>query len=65
MLKELEIKRSYALMIKDGKFMCFDGISYFKKKNQSCLECSPSFGFNLFFFFLLHHFNLSPITTKK
>jgi len=32
MLKELEIKRSYALMIKDGKFMCFDGISCFKKK---------------------------------
>ena len=28
MLKELEIKRSSALVIKDGKFMCFE-ISFF------------------------------------
>jgi hypothetical protein len=50
-------------VIKEGKFVCFDGISCFKI--SSFLECSVSFGFSLFFSFLLPHVNLSPITTKK
>jgi hypothetical protein len=60
---ELEIKRSKALVLKYEKFACFDGISCLK--NQFFLECSTSFGFSLFFSFLLPHLKLSPITTEK
>jgi hypothetical protein len=62
MLKKLEIKRSSALVIKDGKFMCFDGISCLKYHFS---EFSTFFDLNLFFYSLLPHLNLSPITTRK
>ena len=51
-----------ALMIKDGKFMCFNGISCLKYHFS---ECSTIFGLNHFFYSLLPHLNPSPITTEK
>jgi hypothetical protein len=51
-----------ALVIKDGKFMCFNGISCLKYHFS---ECSTIFGLNHFFYSLLPHLNPSPITTGK
>jgi hypothetical protein len=51
-----------ALMIKDGKFMCFNGISCLKYHFS---ECSTVFGLNHFFYSFLPHLNPSPITTRK
>jgi len=49
-------------VIKDEKFMCFDGISCLKYHFS---ECSTFFGLNLFFYSLLPHLNLSSFTTGK
>lgn len=51
-----------ALMIKVGKIMCFNGISCLKYHFS---ECSTFFDLNLFFYSLLPHLNLSPITSRK
>jgi hypothetical protein len=65
MLMELEIKKkSEVLVLKDGKFVCFDKIDILFQKSLF-IECSTYFGFGLFFSFVIPHFNLSPITTKK